>query len=121
MCVSILALREKGDDRYSDNDLVPKSVSILALREKGDAGIKPEARMAMLFQSSPFVRRATALKKCCTGSMWFQSSPFVRRATKAYIGTLPVYPVSILALREKGDPAPLGRIGGLYGFNPRPS
>ena len=59
----------------------PISVSILALREKGDPGYHTERRIDILFQSSPFVRRATGSSMYSRQWMAFQSSPFVRRAT----------------------------------------
>ena len=56
--VSILALREKGD-MVVWVPIASNCVSILALREKGDKpGIIARSRK-VVFQSSPFVRRAT--------------------------------------------------------------
>ena len=79
-------------------------ISIHALREEGDWQKKQSSTVSSVFQSTPSARRATLAQFICVVCAKFQSTPSARRATAATSPANPPQKISILALREEGDP-----------------
>ena len=59
--------------------------------------------MALVFLSTPSVRRATAATLTLRAQIEFLSTPSVRRATRPDEAARGLYTISIHALREEGD------------------
>ena len=79
--ISIHALRAEGDQQQMELDKQLK-ISIHALRAEGDRYRLSDCVAHSLFQSTPSVRRATAMERVAVStSGLFQSTPSVRRAT----------------------------------------
>ena len=142
--ISIHALREEGDvgkisaRRVRNEHFYPRPprggrpqrlgvvkirivISIHALREEGDRGHTHTEGADRKFLSTPSARRATPP---CGLHVYvddiFLSTPSARRATGRFFALSTFFAISIHALREEGDPCPLGR-GSIAGyFYPRP-
>ena len=140
--ISIHALRGEGDHYYAVVGLCFK-ISIHALRGEGDCvlaqmrsssshfnprppwGGRQDCRempaLWSVFQSTPSVGRATTPAEIKTWQdLQFQSTPSVGRATFSLLEFVPLYDISIHALRGEGDTLRRRVLSKIGNFNPRP-
>ena len=104
--ISIHALREEGDLRYP-RPPAHQGISIHALREEGDPDYRLQDNDYSKFLSTPSARRATIFIRSGMALLLFLSTPSARRATGASVAFDQYEGISIHALREEGDTAPL--------------
>ena len=97
------------------------AISIHALREEGDRKWSLNWMLFLVFLSTPSARRATrATKAAAYKQLLFLSMPSARRATCPREREVRVLHISIHALREEGDSPWLQRQGASGNFYPRP-
>ena len=106
--ISIHALREEGDDKVIQNILDPNTFLSTPSARRATPVIK-QYFGANAFLSTPSARRATNAFSSPWTPWEFLSTPSARRAT--YYNGRKVIPItiSIHALREEGDSAPMCR------------
>ena len=105
--ISIHALREEGDRPRRTRVLLSQFISIHALREEGDCLCHAPCEGAHLFLSTPSARRATPDGPGYGKIFEFLSTPSARRATVRECAARVNLRISIHALREEGDLAPV--------------
>ena len=95
-------------------------ISIHALREEGDRDDADRVVVLVQFLSTPSARRATLSSAWPMSTASFLSTPSARRATDAGGHGGLMGGISIHALREEGDPAPVPPVLPPHNFYPRP-
>ena len=101
--------------------LCNREISIHALREEGDGCSIDLGHIVDVFLSTPSARRATTtILPSASRCLKFLSTPSARRATPEKAKTKVTDLISIHALREEGDPAPVLVSSLQFDFYPRP-